>query len=88
MINLRKAIALGLAAAALGLGVVVTSTPAAAWGGFHPHWRGGLGGFAAGAALGAAVPYSYGYPTCYFARQPVVDADGNIIGYRRVHICN
>jgi hypothetical protein len=74
------------------MGVAATSTPAAAWG-YHP-WGWGIGGVAAGLALGAAAaastPYYYGgYPGgCYFARQPVVDSYGNIIAYHRVRVCN
>ncbi len=48
-----------------------------------------------GGALAAAQPvYPAGYgvydepaPTCYFARQPVVDGWGNLISYRRVRVC-
>jgi hypothetical protein len=41
-------------------------------------------------ALGAAAstPYYYGYSGCYFTRQPVVDGYGNIVGYRRIRVCN
>lgn len=54
-----------------------------------------LGGVVAGGALAAARPvYPAGYgvyaepaPTCYFARQPVLDGWGNFIGYRRVRVC-
>jgi len=51
----------------------------------------GIGGVAAGLALGAAAastPYYYGYSGCYFTRQPVVDGYGNIVGYRRIRVCN
>ena len=54
-----------------------------------------IGGVVAGSALAAAQPvYPAGYgvyaepaPTCYFARQPVVDGWGNLISYRRVRVC-
>jgi hypothetical protein len=54
-----------------------------------------IGGFVAGGALAAARPvYPAGYdlydepaPTCYFARQPVLDGWGNLIGYRRARVC-
>lgn len=54
-----------------------------------------VGGVVAGGALAAAQPgYPAGYgvydepaPTCYFARQPVVDGWGNLISYRRVRVC-
>ncbi len=94
MLDFRKAVAVGLAVTTLAFGVAATSTPAAAWGGFHHGWGWGLGGVAAGLALGAtaaaSAPY-YGYgPTyagCYISRQPVVDVYGNIVGYRRVRVC-
>jgi hypothetical protein len=90
MINFRKAIATGLAVTTLGMGIAATSTPAAAWG-YHP-WGWGIGGVAAGLALGAAAaaatPSYYGYPGCYLTRQPVVDLYGNVIGYRRIRVCN
>lgn len=89
MINFRKTIAVGLVATTLGIDVA-TSTPAAAWGYHHGGWGWGLGGVAAGLALGAAAstPYYYGYSGCYFTRQPVVDGYGNIVGYRRIRVCN
>jgi hypothetical protein len=75
----------------LGVGVAATSTPAAAWG-YHPYWGWGVGGLVAGLAVGAAAaastPYYYGYPACYFSRQPVIDYYGNVVGYRRVRVCN
>jgi hypothetical protein len=54
-----------------------------------------VGGVVAGGALAAAQPgYPAGYgvydepaPTCYFARQPLVDGWGNLISYRRVRVC-
>jgi hypothetical protein len=54
-----------------------------------------IGGVVAGSALAATQPvYPAGYgvyaepePTCYFARQPVVDGWGNLISYRRVRVC-
>ena len=54
-----------------------------------------IGGVVAGSALAATQPvYPAGYgvyaepvPTCYFARQPVVDGWDNLISYRRVRVC-
>ena len=80
-----------LVATTLGMGVATTSTPAAAWGYHHGGWGWGLGGVAAALALAAAAastPYYYGYAGCYFTRQPVVDGYGNIVGYRRIRVCN
>jgi len=39
-------------------------------------------------AAAASTPYYYGYSGCYFTRQPVVDGYGNIVGYRRIRVCN
>lgn len=89
MSTVRKTIPAALAVATLALGVAASSTPAAAWGYYHP-WGWGVGGLAAGLALGAAAaatPY-YDAPACYFSRQPVVDGYGNIVGYRRIRVCN
>jgi hypothetical protein len=95
MINFRKVLAVGLAVTTLGLVVAATSTPAVAWGGFHHGWGWGLGGVAAGLALGATAAasapyYGYGqaYPGCYISRQPIVDIYGNIVSYRRVRVCD
>lgn len=87
MSTVRKTIAAGLAVATLGLGVAASSTPAAAWG-YHHSWGWGVGGLAAGLALGAAATPYYYAPACYFTRQPVVDDYGVVIGYRRVRVCN
>jgi hypothetical protein len=71
-------------------------------GGWGHHRHGGwgapvaagiLGGLALGAAAAASQPY-YGYGggyyarSCYPADQPVVDDWGNVVGYRRVRVCN
>jgi hypothetical protein len=90
MINFRKTIAATLAAATLGLGVAA-ATPAAA-GGFHHHhgwgWGGAAlaGGLALGAVAAAAAPVYYG--GCYMTRQPVTDYYGNVVGYRRIRVCD
>ncbi|WP_395665239.1 hypothetical protein [Methylocella sp.] len=87
----RKTFAAGLAALALA-GAVSASSPAAAgpWRAYHP-WGWGVGAAAAGIAIGAAAaaatPYYYA-PACYFSRQPVVDAYGEVVGFRRVRVCN
>jgi hypothetical protein len=92
MINFRKTVAVSLIVTTLGMGIAATSTPAAAWG--YSPWGWGIGGVAAGLALGAAAtaastPYYNGYPGgCYFTRQPVVDAYGDIVGYHRVRVCS
>lgn len=85
-----------LAAAALFATIAGAAAPAAAgpwhgpWG-YHP-WGWGVGAAAAGLAIGAAAaaaaaPYDYA-PACYFSRQPVLNAYGDVVGYRRVRVCN
>lgn len=52
-----------------------------------------LGGLAVGAIASQGVyggypAYGYGgYGGCYIARQPIVDAWGNVISYQRVQVC-
>jgi hypothetical protein len=74
------------------------------WGGYHGGRGGGWGapvaaGVLGGLALGALAASSYqpnyygGYgsydaPSCYPARQPIVDDWGNVVAYRRVRVCN
>jgi hypothetical protein len=90
MTNARKFITASIAALTLGAAVVATASPAEArWG------RNGafFGGLAVGAlALGAvgATAYNYG-PTyvssCHLERRPMIDSWGNVVGFRRVRIC-
>jgi hypothetical protein len=69
-------------------------------GGWHggyggPVAAGVLGGLAVGAIAGSAAAGGYGYGPygayggsgCGWQRQPVVDAYGNFLGYRRVQVC-
>ncbi len=100
MLRIRKIVSAGLVAVTLAASLAATTTPAAAWGyrhhygwGYHPYYGWGLGGLAAGLALGAAAaaaaaPVYYGYGGCYITRQPVVDAYGNVLYFRRVRVCN
>ncbi|MGA3062769.1 MAG: hypothetical protein ABSD90_06020 [Methylocystis sp.] len=96
-LNTVKVIA---AAALIG---ALSSAPAFAdgWGRGGGHFWGPaaaigvIGVVVAGSALAAAQPvypagdgvYAEPAPTCYFARQPVVDGWGNLISYRRVRVC-
>ncbi len=73
------AAAAGLVGGVLVGGVLVGNALAAAQSGYP-------------AGYPAVYPAGYGVyggaaPTCYFARQPVVDGWGNLISYRRVRIC-
>jgi hypothetical protein len=94
----RKIVTAGLAALTLGLTIAATATPADAWGrryggygyrrGPGPWVAGAVGGLALGAlAAGAYNGYGFGYGggSCV-ARQPVHDAWGNFVGYRRVYV--
>lgn len=98
---LKMTLVAGLSAATL-VGAVTTSTaPAQARGGAIA--AGVLGGLAVGAIAGSAASRSgygdgYGYPAyaapapvygggCYFERRPVLDEDGEVIGHRRVRVC-
>jgi hypothetical protein len=82
-------------ASLVATGSLAIATPAAAgWGWGHGGWgapvaAGLLGGLAVGAIAGAVgQPAYYGGDPCYLANRPVTDAWGNIVGYRRVQICN
>ena len=96
----RKMLTAGLAALALGVGVMA-STPSQArhrwlpqWGHHGGHWRGrtmggydGLGPLDSFIIYGAApLFFSYGQP-CWQYR-PVYDARGRYLGRRNVNMCN
>ena len=87
----RKIITATITALTLGVAVAASSTPAAAWGHHHYGWGGGalVGGLAAGALLGGVIAANqgYGYGGCYLSRQPVVNRWGDVVGYRRVRVC-
>jgi hypothetical protein len=99
--DLKKA-AVATIAGVLVLGSLGAASPAAA-GGYrgHGYWghrhhsgwgaplaAGVLGALAVGAAIGAAQQPYYGYGSCYPADQPVLDAWGNVVAYRRVQVCD
>jgi hypothetical protein len=97
---MKKTLTALLAAATLAASLVGTTTNASAQRGLVP---GLLGGFVAGAIVGGAIassqPRGYavypGYsapvngPGCYWTRQPVYDAYGNVVGWRGrpVQVC-
>ena len=91
----RKIFTATIAALSLGAIVAATTTPAAAEHGFNGALFGGL---AAGALLGGAIaansgPSYYAAPayvegSCYMSRQPVVNRWGDVVGYRRVRVCD
>jgi hypothetical protein len=92
MTRFKKTIAAAVAAATIGLGVVATSTPAAAWGygwggGWGHHFGPGLGAAVALGALGAAASSPY-YGGCYVTREAVRDVYGNYLYSRPVRVCD
>ncbi len=102
--KLTVAVALAslVATGSLAAATPAAATPAAAaWGwrhgggwGYHgggsgvPVAAGLLGALAVGAIAGAASqPAYYGGP-CYPANRPVIDAWGNVVGYRPTRVCD
>ncbi len=94
----RTTLTATLSALALA-GTLLTSAAPAQAGPWHHHHHGGaiaagvIGGLALGALAASAAarpvyvaPVAYA-PTCYRARQPVTDAFGNVLYFRRVRIC-
>jgi hypothetical protein len=84
MFDLRKAVAIGVAASTLGLGASATLTPAAAYeistGFNNGGWA--VGGTPVPAGLPWAVATTY-YSPCY-----LVDGYGNVVSYHIVRICD
>ena len=89
--NARKIITSTAAALTLGATILASSTPAEARYGRNAAF---IGGLAIGAlALGALAAPSYGYAApvyggCWTERQAVTNRWGDVIGYRRVRVCN
>ena len=87
----RKTITATLAALTLGVTVLASASPASA-GGYHrgfgwgPAAAIGIGALAIGAIAASSGP-AYA-ADCYIARRPVLDAWGNVVGYRRVRVCD
>jgi hypothetical protein len=87
----RKTITATLAALTLGLGVIATASPAAAWGHRHGGWHGGavaagvVGALALGAMAASAAP---AYSDCYVDERPVYNRRGQYIGTRSVRVCD
>jgi hypothetical protein len=99
-VSLKKTALGALAVLTLGLSV---ATPASAqyyrgggwgggWGGPGPAVAAGvLGGVALGAAAAGAANgpyYGPGPSECWIERRPIVDEYGEVIGRRRVRVCN
>lgn len=90
MTTFRKTLTVALAALTVGVTVLASSAPASARG-WH---RGGLGWGPAAAigigalAVGAIAASSAAYGDCYITRRAVVDYYGNVVGFRRVRVCD
>lgn len=90
----RKLVAASVGAVALGVTMVASATPAAAWHHHRGSW-GGWGGWGGpaligGLALGALAAGAYAspyYSSCFVERRPVVNPWGVVVGYRRVRVC-
>jgi hypothetical protein len=87
----RNVLAAGLLAAAITASSLAASTAEA--GPYRRHHHGHYwGGVAAAGALTAltlgAIAASEAPSDCYIARQPVTDAWGNFMYYRRVRVCD
>ena len=93
MINFKKTLTATLAAATLGLTLAASATPAAAWGHKHHGWGGAgiaagvIGALAVGAIAANAGSGAYG-GECYLERRAVTNYYGDVVGYRRVRVCN
>ena len=90
MSNARKIITATIAALTLGATIAVSATPAEARYGRNAAFFGGLavGALALG-ALGATAYASpgYAYGGCFIERRPVMNAWGDVVGVRRVRVC-
>ena len=88
--NARKIITSTAAALTLGATILASSTPAEARYGRNAAF---IGGLAIGAlALGALAAPSYAAPvyggSCWVERQAITNRWGDVIGYRRVRVCD
>ena len=88
--NARKTVTAALAALTLGVTIAATASPAQARYGRNGAFFGGLavGALALG-ALGASSYYAPAYAgSCYIERREVTNRWGDVVGYRRVRICD
>jgi hypothetical protein len=81
-----------LVAGLSGAAIVSTATPAAAFSDGATAAI-GLGAFAAGAMASGAMNGGYAehrviYHDCYSARRPVYNPWGDVVGFRRVRVCD
>ena len=93
----RKTLTAGIAALTLGAAITASVSPASAGGWGHGH-GGGLvaagifGGLALGAMAAASANQSYAprpvyADSCWMERRAVTNRFGDIVGYRRIRVC-
>ena len=90
MTNARKIFTASVTALTLGASIALTATPAEARYGRNGAFFGGLavGALALG-ALGASSYYAPAYAgSCYVERRAVTNRWGDVVGFRRVRICD
>ena len=87
----KKSITMVVAAASIGATLAASAAPASAkpWkgGGFN-HGGAIAAGLIGAIAVGAIASQAYGNGGCYFERQPVYNSWGDVVGYRRIRVCN
>jgi predicted lipid-binding transport protein (Tim44 family) len=89
MTTLKKTLAATLSAVVLAGSLAATATPASARYGRNAAFFGGLvGGLAVGALAAGAYNGGYYGGDCYFDRRPVYNHWGDMIGYRRIRVCD
>jgi hypothetical protein len=92
----RKTLVATIGALALGATLVASASPAQAKYGQNAAFFGGLAAGVAGTlAFGAlsarpayAAPTYYYGGSCYFERRAVTNYWGDVVGFRRVRVCN
>ena len=84
----RKIVSASVGALAIGVTLIASASPAAAW---YPRHHGGWGGLGpalvGGLALGALAAGAYAASDCDLERRAVTNRRGDVVGYRRVRVC-
>ncbi|QGM96517.1 hypothetical protein [Methylocystis parvus] len=80
-----------LVASLSSVAIVSTTAPAAAWVSDGAAAAIGVGAFAVGAMAAGGMGGGYGrhyYHDCYMSRRPVYNPWGDVVGFRRVSVCD
>ena len=93
--NFKKTLTASLAALTLGMTVLTSATPASARGGGLLA-AGIIGGLALGAIAAGSAQAAPGYygpqrvygGECWMERREVTNSWGDVVGYRRIRVCN